>query len=72
MTQPIRSRGFADEELRQITIREHGEMVDAIEQSDSGRLVRLCRAHIVRPKEFYLRANSAADATSDRREAPPR
>jgi hypothetical protein len=47
-------------------------MVDAIEQSDSGRLVRLCRAHIVRPKEFYLRANSAADATSDRREAPPR
>jgi DNA-binding GntR family transcriptional regulator len=72
MTQPIRSRGFADEELRQIAIREHGEMVDAIEQSDSGRLVRLCRAHIIRPKEFYLRANSAADATSDRREAPLR
>jgi DNA-binding GntR family transcriptional regulator len=36
--------------------------VEAIEQSDSKRLVRICRAHIRWPKEFYLRANSAADS----------
>jgi DNA-binding GntR family transcriptional regulator len=62
MTQPIRSRGFADEQLRQVAIREHWEMVEAIEQSDSKRLVRICRAHLRWPKEFSLRANSAADS----------
>jgi DNA-binding GntR family transcriptional regulator len=64
MTQPIRSRGFADEELRQIAIREHWEMIDAIEQGDTKRLVRVCRAHIRWPKDFYLRANSAADSVA--------
>lgn len=64
MTQPIRSRGFADEQLRQVAIREHWEMVEAIEQSDSKRLVRICRAHIRWPKEFYLRANRAADSVA--------
>jgi DNA-binding GntR family transcriptional regulator len=69
MTQPIRSRGFADDELRHIAIREHWQMVDAIEQGDSKRLVRLCRAHIRWPKEFYLRANSAADTVAPLRGA---
>lgn len=62
MTQPIRSRGFADDQLRQIAIGEHWEMIEAIEQGDTKRLVRICRAHIRWPKEFYLRANSAADS----------
>lgn len=65
MTQPIRSRGFADDQLRQIAIREHWQMVDAIERGESGRLVELCRAHIRWPKEFYLRANSPADSDAD-------
>jgi DNA-binding GntR family transcriptional regulator len=64
MTQPIRSRGFADDDLRQIAIREHWEMVEAIEQGDTKRLVRVCRTHIRWPKEFYLRANSAADSVA--------
>lgn len=64
MTQPIRSRGFADDQLRQVAIDEHWEMIDAIERGDTKRLVRVCRAHIRWPKEFYLRANSAADSVA--------
>jgi len=72
MTQPIRSRGFADERLRQIAIREHREMVEAIERSDSKRLVRLCRDHIRWPKEFYLQASRAAEGAEAQREAVAR
>lgn len=69
LTQPIRSRGFADQRLRQIAIREHWEMIDAIEQGERKRLVKLCRDHIRWPKEFYLQANSAADTGPTLREA---
>lgn len=64
MTQPIRSRGFADDRLRQIAIREHWEMIDAIERGERKRLVKLCREHIRWPKEFYLQANSPADTSA--------
>lgn len=70
MTQPIRSRGFADQRLRQIAVREHWEMIEAIEQGQSERLVELCRTHIRWPKEFYLQANSPADPAVPLRGAP--
>jgi DNA-binding GntR family transcriptional regulator len=69
MTQPIRSRGFADDRLRRVAIREHWEMIEAIEQGERKRLVKLCRDHIRWPKEFYLQASSPADTISTLREA---
>lgn len=58
MTQPIRSRGFSNSQLRETAIREHWQMVTAIETADRAELLRLCRIHIEGPKEYYLETNA--------------
>lgn len=62
MTQPIRTRGFPDQSLRETAIREHWNMIEALELGRLDDLVALCRDHITWPKEFYLRTNGPADA----------
>ncbi|MCF3933989.1 GntR family transcriptional regulator [Acuticoccus sp. M5D2P5] len=53
-TQPIRSRGFADSELRRRAVGEHFAMCDALERGERETLAALCREHIRWPMEFYL------------------
>jgi DNA-binding GntR family transcriptional regulator len=69
-THPIRSRGFPDTELRRLAVEEHRQILDALAGSDTERLAALCVAHIQRPKEFYLRANSLLARTSPERLHP--
>lgn len=57
-TQPIRSRGFSNSDLRETAIREHWQMVTAIETGDRAELLRLCRVHIQGPKDYYLETNA--------------
>lgn len=55
-THPIRSRAFPNEELRELAISEHFEMIKAIEAGEAGKLADIIRTHIGRPKDFYLKA----------------
>lgn len=55
-THPIRTRAFPNEELRELAIREHFAMIEAIAAGDSERLSAVIRTHIGRPKDFYLKA----------------
>ncbi|ODT76936.1 MAG: hypothetical protein ABS76_29540 [Pelagibacterium sp. SCN 64-44] len=55
-THPIRTRAFPSEEMREIAITEHFEMIDAIAQGEGERLGGIIVAHITRPKDFYLKA----------------
>ncbi len=55
-THPIRTRAFPSEELREIAISEHFEMIDAIANGDGERLGSVIVRHITRPKDFYLKA----------------
>lgn len=55
-THPIRTRAFPDEQLREIAIAEHFDMIDAIAKGEGQRLGAIIRTHILRPKEFYLKA----------------
>jgi len=55
-THPIRTRAFPSEELREIAIAEHFEMIDAIAAGAYERLGTIIRTHITRPKDFYLKA----------------
>jgi DNA-binding GntR family transcriptional regulator len=55
-THPIRTRAFPSEELREIAISEHFEMIDAIAQGQGEKLGDIILGHITRPKDFYLRA----------------
>ena len=55
-THPIRSRAFPNEELRELAISEHFEMIKAIEAGEAGQLADIIRTHIGRPKDFYLKA----------------
>ena len=55
-THPIRSRAFPNEELRELAISEHFEMIKAIEAGEAGQLASIIRTHIGRPKDFYLKA----------------
>ncbi len=55
-THPIRTRAFPSEELREIAISEHFEMIDAIAQGQGEKLGDIILSHITRPKDFYLRA----------------
>ncbi|MEO3388154.1 GntR family transcriptional regulator [Mesorhizobium sp. CAU 1741] len=57
-THPIRSRGFPDAELRRLAVEEHWRILDALSHDDAEHLAELCIAHIQRPKEYYLAANS--------------
>lgn len=57
MTHPIRTRAFPNEDLREIAIAEHFEMIDAIAAGDAPRLAEVIRVHIARPKEFYLKTS---------------
>lgn len=61
MTQPIRTRGFPDLDLRETAIREHWAMIAAIESRQTDDLACLCRDHIRRPKDFYLGTAGPAD-----------
>lgn len=61
MTQPIRSRGFANMTLRETAIEEHFSMIAAIEGGRSHDLVSLCRDHIRWPKDFYLRSSEPGE-----------
>ncbi len=55
-THPIRTRAFPSEELREIAIVEHFEMIEAIAQGEGQRLAGVILSHITRPKDFYLKA----------------
>lgn len=55
-THPIRTRAFPSEELREIAISEHFDMIDAIARGEGERLGRIILSHITRPKDFYLKA----------------
>ncbi len=55
-THPIRARAFPKEELRELAIEEHFDMIRAIERGDAADLAAVIRTHIGRPKEFYLKA----------------
>lgn len=55
-THPIRTRAFPSEELREIAIAEHFEMIDAIANGEGQRLGTIIVGHITRPKDFYLKA----------------
>ncbi|MDN5851093.1 MAG: GntR family transcriptional regulator [Nitrococcus sp.] len=55
-THPIRTRAFPSEELREIAITEHFEMIDAVAKGDRKRLAEIIRSHITRPKNYYLKA----------------
>lgn len=65
MTQPIRSRGFSSQDLRETAIAEHFAMIAALEAGHLDRLVELCRDHIRWPKEYYLSSNEAAEDVAD-------
>lgn len=54
-THPIRTRAFPSEELREIAIEEHFDMVDAIAKGEGERLGTIILGHITRPKDFYLK-----------------
>lgn len=60
-THPIRTRAFPNEELREIAIAEHFDMIDAIAHGQGERLAGIVRKHIQRPKEFYLKATYIQD-----------
>ena len=55
-THPIRTRAFPSEELREIAISEHFDMIDAIARGEGERLGNIIVGHITRPKDFYLKA----------------
>ncbi|MBB3458751.1 DNA-binding GntR family transcriptional regulator [Rhizobium sp. BK313] len=57
-THPIRTRAFPNEELREIAIRDHFAMVDAVAAGKGDELAELIRTHIQRPKEYYIRATN--------------
>jgi DNA-binding GntR family transcriptional regulator len=53
-THPIRSRAFPSEELREVAIRDHHSMIEAIRAQDRTALADLVVAHIKRPMRFYI------------------
>jgi DNA-binding GntR family transcriptional regulator len=53
-THPIRSRAFTSEELREIAIRDHRAMIEAIAREDRTGLADLIAEHIRRPMLFYI------------------
>lgn len=53
-TQPIRSRAFPNEALRETAIADHHAMVAAIETGDREGLASLVVEHITRPMRFYI------------------
>jgi DNA-binding GntR family transcriptional regulator len=53
-THPIRSRSFPSEELREIAIRDHYSMIEAIRGQDRTALAHLIVEHIKRPMRFYI------------------
>ncbi|UYN98561.1 MAG: GntR family transcriptional regulator [Devosia sp.] len=55
-THPIRTRAFPSEELREIAIAEHFEMIEAIARGEGRLLGDIIGRHISGPKDFYLRA----------------
>jgi len=55
-THPIRTRAFPSEELREIAIGEHFDMIDAIARGAPEELAGIIRKHIQGPKDFYLKA----------------
>ncbi|CAN7656854.1 GntR family transcriptional regulator [Neorhizobium sp. LjRoot104] len=57
-THPIRTRAFPNEEMREVAIKEHFAMIDAVRDGDGGKLAEIIRGHISRPKEFYLQATN--------------
>ncbi|GGB04466.1 GntR family transcriptional regulator [Brucella endophytica] len=64
-THPIRTRAFPNEEMREVAIKDHFAMIDAIRDGDSDRLAEIIRSHIARPKEFYLQATSFENSFVD-------
>jgi DNA-binding GntR family transcriptional regulator len=57
-THPIRTRAFPNEEMREVAIGEHFAMIEAIRGGNGQQLAEIIRAHISRPKEFYLQATT--------------
>lgn len=55
-THPIRTRAFPSEELREIAIAQHFDMIDSIARGAPEELAEIIRRHIQGPKEFYLKA----------------
>lgn len=55
-THPIRAVSFPDGELREVAIRDHWDMIEAIKTHDNERLAETIVAHIRRPKDLYLKS----------------
>lgn len=53
-THPIRSRAFPSEELREVAIRDHTAMIEAIRAEDRTLLADLIVEHIRRPMRYYI------------------
>jgi DNA-binding GntR family transcriptional regulator len=53
-THPIRSRAFPSEELREVAIRDHLAMIEAIRSADHASLAETIVEHIKRPMRFYI------------------
>lgn len=49
----IRSHGLSVPSLQRKAVQEHGAMIEAIEQEDTERLVRLCIDHMQAARQFY-------------------
>ncbi|HLW90768.1 MAG TPA: GntR family transcriptional regulator [Roseiarcus sp.] len=56
-THPIRSRAFPSDELREVAIRDHWAMIEAIGSQDRTRLAALIAEHIRRPMRYYIAQN---------------
>lgn len=54
---PIRSRTFPDQRRREQAVKDHWNIIEAMRVGDRRRLVALCRAHLCRPKDHYIRRN---------------
>jgi DNA-binding GntR family transcriptional regulator len=53
-THPIRSRAFPSDELREVAIRDHRAMIEAIQSEDGAGLAELIAEHIRRPMRYYI------------------
>lgn len=55
---PIRSRTFPDERRREQAVQDHWAMIEALRAGDRKRLAGLCKTHLRRPKDHYIRLHT--------------
>lgn len=54
-THPIRTRGFSNQNQRELAVADHFAMLEAIKLGENTKLADIIRDHIRRPKDFYLK-----------------